>query len=195
MPHFASPGMNVLDQPAYADYLIAPYYQQLFVLGEYRELLQKLISQLKFANKPLVAEVLAIFFMRFVFARISLFEDIPDTIVPVPLSNRRYAKRGYNQARLLSRSLSRMSKIRHFDALKRIKNTKKQTELGREERLNNTLDAFALCRPISCKHIVLVDDVITTGATINEACKAIVKVYPDVHISVWAMAIAPSPKR
>lgn len=99
----------------------------------------------------------------------------PVTVIPIPLSHARLRERGYNQSYEICRSATKIigCEIR-TDVLLRTRNTKRQTELTRRERLTNLQGAFAVQNPgvLAGKHIVLVDDVTTTGATLQEASKA-----------------------
>jgi ComF family protein len=100
-------------------------------------------------------------------------------IVPVPLHKKREYRRGYNQSLMFANGISIVNPsipvIPH--ALKRIKNTRTQTALNRDRRHANIAGAFALANGaeefIKDKHILLVDDVVTTGVTTDEAAKAL----------------------
>ncbi len=188
LPLFPSPGHNLLDFDKVYDNLDAPAYESLYALGEYNGIIKGLINQLKFSNKPLAASVLVSFFERYMFARLSLNQAIPEALVPIPLSNARYIARQYNQSRLLSQKLAKQLDIKSLDVLTRIKNTKQQSSLNKEERAHNIQDAFILSSKITVGSLAIVDDVITTGATVNEACKVIKQAYPDISVSVWCMA-------
>jgi ComF family protein len=100
-------------------------------------------------------------------------------ILPVPLHKIRQRQRGYNQSTVLAKSISQ-----HFQLpllvknLIRIRPTDSQAKLkGRKERQKNVKNAFRVVNPISLKdkHIILVDDVFTTGATVNECSKTLKK--------------------
>jgi ComF family protein len=95
-----------------------------------------------------------------------------DVIVPVPLSKARRRSRGYNQASLLARELSRCTGVPLADALRRVGHAKPQASSATaEERRSNVVGAFELARPgkVAARCILLIDDVATTGATLN-AC-------------------------
>ncbi len=95
--------------------------------------------------------------------------DGADAVVPVPLHRARERKRGFNQARELARHLD----VPLFDALMRIRRTAAQADLPGNRRTANVTGAFALCKGVVVDDLVLVlvDDVTTTGATLN-ACAA-----------------------
>ncbi len=109
------------------------------------------------------------------------------TIVPVPLHKRRFAWRGFNQAELIAKYISHdlYNKI-DVDLVKRIKFTRPQTTLKKEKRLENIQNAFAVTKPIFGKYL-LVDDVATTGATLNEIAKLLKK---SGATEVWAVTLA-----
>ncbi|MFC4698641.1 ComF family protein [Glaciecola siphonariae] len=189
--HFEVPGFDLLEKPSVSEHLVSPYYHHLYALGKYEGILKALINRLKFSKEPLAAQVLSRFFVDYIYPRMAHTSELPEVLVPVPLSKWRYAQRGYNQARLLAHALGKRCDLPVYDCVKRLRHTKAQSELNREQRLENIHDAFALCSSIEYKHIALVDDVVTTGATINSACKAIVASYPDITVSVWSMALSP----
>lgn len=103
--------------------------------------------------------------------------DLPRDIiaVPVPLHRFKYNKRGFNQSELIARYLSRRLNIPGADVLVRTKNTKNQVGLQRSERLGNMVDAFRCIDEefIFGKNILLIDDVFTTGATLNECARVL----------------------
>lgn len=96
-------------------------------------------------------------------------------VIPVPLSLERLAQRGFNQSLLLAQNLS--PQHTRFDVLLRLRDTTSQRGLARRERLHNLRDAFAV-NPLQAaslrnQHVVLVDDVMTTGASLQMAAKAL----------------------
>lgn len=101
-----------------------------------------------------------------------------DCIIPVPLHASRFRERGFNQSAVYAEAISRITGIEwHAGWLKRSRYTKTQTRLSAEERQDNVRDAFTVRRSdrIEGRSLLLVDDVITSGATINScarACKA-----------------------
>lgn len=115
-----------------------------------------------------------------------------DMIMPVPLHVKRLRQRGFNQALLLAHRIS----VRHgitlfYDNLARVRPTRPQVELTGEERIKNVAGAFALRSPekIKDKHILLIDDVFTTGATMN-ACAAVLKHAGASQVTACTLARA-----
>jgi ComF family protein len=118
------------------------------------------------------------------------FDDI-DYLVPVPLHWRRQLKRGYNQSQLLCEAIAeKMNKPIVRNNLYRKKYTTSQTHKNRLNRLENMQGVFAVRRPqqFENKHILLVDDILTTGAT-TEACYSALATIPDLTISVAVLAV------
>lgn len=100
-----------------------------------------------------------------------------DLVVPVPLNRSHYRERGYNQSSLIARPLARSLGLPFTDsALKRIRETSPQFKLNAEERIKNVKDAFyGNPANIKGKGVLIIDDVITTGATMENCSKALVE--------------------
>lgn len=96
-----------------------------------------------------------------------------DAFVPVPLHTSRRRERGYNQSELLARVLSRHTKVPMRNWLKRVRHTEQQAHLGAHDRRANVKDAFVADAGVHAKRIALVDDVLTTGATLAECALAL----------------------
>ncbi len=115
----------------------------------------------------------------------------PDTVlVPVPLHRWRLWKRGFNQAALLARAVSRRTgSPLAVDALVRVKPTQSSQGMGRRARADNVRGAFAVARPerIKDKEIILIDDVLTTGATAEACTTALLRAGArGVRVLTWA---------
>lgn len=113
-----------------------------------------------------------------------------DAVVPVPLHPERLRKRGYNQAACFAEGLAAALNVPHLpEAIRRLSATETQTRKNRSERWENVEAIFALhaAEALAGKHILLVDDVITTGATI-EACAAPLLQLEGTSVSVVSLA-------
>lgn len=119
------------------------------------------------------------------------FDDI-DLLVPVPLHWIRRLSRGYNQSELLCRGIGQiLERPVNIRALVRHRHTDKQSQQAASDREKNVKDAFSLRHPddLRGKHILLVDDVLTTGATLGSCCDALSSLS-DLKISIATLSIA-----
>jgi ComF family protein len=98
-----------------------------------------------------------------------------DAVVPVPLHPLRRREREFNQAEVLCRELARKNNLAFCEALERLRYTVTQTHFDRRRRMQNLRDAFGLRRnaPVQGKDLLLVDDVLTTGSTLDECARVL----------------------
>lgn len=152
-------------------------------------ILQEVHHALKYGNRPAyglaLGEILGAALLR-------IFRPQPDVIVPVPLHASRLYERGYNQSERLAAGISRMLHVA-VDAslLVRTRSTRSQTALSREDRWKNLSDAFETPVPeaLEGRRVLLVDDVLTTGATCGAAARAL-KDAGAVCVDLAALALA-----
>jgi len=115
-----------------------------------------------------------------------------DTLIPVPLHPRKERKRGYNQSEQIAKGFAGIYGC-DIDrtTLRRIADTKSQTSMATYERHINVDKIFTLTNPtlLTGKHILLIDDVITTGAT-TSACLDVLTTIPEIKISIFSLSIA-----
>ena len=141
----------------------------------YNEFAQKTVLAFKFGDRTDLTKIFAKWMLA---ASFDILKDGVDLIVPVPLSYLRLLKRRYNQSALLAKELSLLTGIeKNFSALVKIKNTKPQSLLKSNARLKNVKGAYKVKHPqsIKGKKILLIDDVMTTGSTLNECAKTLLK--------------------
>jgi competence protein ComFC len=152
----------------------------------------KIIHHFKYRRKTRLAHLLGRAMAGIITADHILSQS--DFLAPVPLFWWKKIRRGYNQANILSRIASTETGIRLEYLLKRIKNTKTQTRLSAEERRKNVSQAFALnSDDIRGKKVLLIDDVLTTGATLRE-CAYVLKEHGASAVYSCVAAITPDKK-
>lgn len=141
--------------------------------GFYTAELARLIQELKFHGKSNLVKLLAPLLTAVFFE--SWRRDDFDLIVPVPLHAKRRRERGYNQSELLAKALARQVAIPFHAGLIRVRPTLPQVGLSHSERTENVRKAFRCARtlPVSKQRILLIDDVMTTGATVASAARAL----------------------
>lgn len=169
-----------------------PAWQRMVIIGRYNEPLSGLIHRFKFQNQWFLDRTLArLLFLAVLQARRTHNLPLPELILPVPLHQHRHWWRGYNQTQLLTQYLSRWLNIpteNHF--IQRIKHTPSQRGLTAQSRRKNLKNAFKIHRTFQqyqYRSVALVDDVITTGSTLNEIAKLLRKAGVE-HIQVWGLA-------
>lgn len=173
----------------------------IFPLYDYRHPpIKKSIHLLKYKGKKILARTFAeIMHPRILeeLADLRLMQNFYDPIlIPIPLSKRRYRERGYNQSELICRNLVRLDREENFklekDILIKHKETIHQARIkDRKERFKNLKGSFSIntenTDKIKNKNIILIDDVFTTGATLNEA-KKILKKFGAKKIIAFTIA-------
>lgn len=154
-------------------------------LFDYRNKLTKqAIWEIKYRKDEKITAVLCALFYEFILDELvdkALFCDFKKPIIiPIPISKNRLKERGYNQCSLIVKEIARIDNNNNFtlceNALEKIKDLESQTSVkGRNERLKNIKGCFAVRDPEKIKNanIILIDDVITTGATMSEAKKTL----------------------
>ena len=153
-----------------------PHYTQGFTLVLYQESTRTIFHQIKYGKKPWL---LNIFSERLKGFASRLDMNHYDLFVPVPLDPKRERDRGFNQSKLIAQILKRYTKspICVESVLMKKKKTNPQSRLRRLERLDNLNNAFAVRnrKRLDGKRVLVVDDVFTTGSTVNECAKELKK--------------------
>lgn len=167
--------------------LNAVYVMLHFVKGG---MVQNMVHRLKYRNSPKIGNKLGELAGKQL-AEADNYRDI-DLIIPVPLHPRKLKQRGYNQSAKFAEGLAlKLNKPVDVVNLYRLKHTGTQTLKSRFSRYENMKDVFDVLdtETLAGKHILLVDDIITTGSTIEACAQALLKI-PGVKISVAAIAYA-----
>jgi ComF family protein len=166
-----------------------PAFDLLFALYAYQPPITKWIMELKFQEKLIYARVLGELLAETIKNRWYNNTPLPQCIIPIPLHTKRLQERGYNQALEIAKTLAKSLNIPINNAASRIKFTQPQARLRRNERAKNVKNAFKINKQIANLHIAVVDDVITTGQTLQAFCLALKKAGAK-RIDVWCCAKA-----
>lgn len=159
-----------------------PWFDEAWIPCPFEEPLRSLIHQFKYQQSLYLTGLLTHLMLKVLPVDIK-----PDCLIPVPLHPERMKMRGFNQAALLARNLSRKTGIAcDLYNSHKIIHTKPQAGLSRKTRLLNLRQVFTV-KPIQAKHIVIVDDLMTTGSTVNGLSR-LFKEQGVERISVWCCA-------
>lgn len=166
-----------------------PKFDHAFAAWRYQADIPGLVQRFKLGGKLAIGRVLAEQMAQQIEARGLV---LPELLIPVPLHPRRLQARGFDQAWEIARVLGQRLGIpvqRH--AMVRLRDTATQTGLKRRERRSNVFRAFAVGRPwpAHVRRVALIDDVMTTGATL-EACARVLKRAGATEVAAWSLARA-----
>lgn len=156
------------------------YFDELIYYFRYEGIIRKLILDYKFNEKSYLYKT----FSSFLTKDEKIFEKIQkyDTIIPVPISKKRKKDRGYNQSMLIAKEISLKTKVNLLNnCLIKTKNIVEQSKLNKEDRLENIQGVYELKNKqiIENKKILLIDDIYTTGSTVNECSKILKQGNPN----------------
>ena len=171
-----------------------PEYDRARAAAHFDGVVRRLVHEFKYADRQDARRM----FGTWLAACASAFLHEAELIVPVPLSRRRLLARRYNQAALLAQELSRVSGVpANPFLLERLRHTTPQIGLTYNQRKQNVSGAFSLSErhrsAVAGRRILLVDDVITTGATV-EACARVLKQAGAAQVDVVALALVVRPQ-
>jgi ComF family protein len=162
-------------------------FQKVIRLATYHPPLPRLVHRMKYEHQWPLGEHLADRLLAQ--ERVKGILHGAEVLVAVPLHRMRQISRGYNQAAVIASRLGKLCDIQRARPLVRLRNTETQTNLhSRAKRVENLKGAFALVnpKPVTGKHVVLVDDVMTSGATLQAAGRALLEARPA---SLCAMVV------
>ncbi len=151
--------------------------QRLVSVSDYTPPLSLLVHQLKFTRRSEIAAALArLLLQEVLMARRSTGLPLPDRIVSVPLWSRRHWRRGFNQSDLLCQPLAHwLGCAWDSQTITRVRATATQHHLSAGLRKRNLKNAFRLELPVQGLHMVIVDDVVTTGSTVAEIAQLLLR--------------------
>lgn len=164
------------------------YFNELMYIFKYEGKIRKLILDYKFNEKSYIY----LTFVNFLLKNEKIFENIKnyDTIIPVPISKKRLKTRGYNQSLLIAREIANKTNLELLNnCLFKTKNIIEQSKLNKEDRIKNIQGVYELQNKqlIENKKILLIDDIYTTGSTVNE-CSKILRQGNPTEIGVLVLA-------
>ncbi|HOJ10370.1 MAG TPA: ComF family protein [Clostridiales bacterium] len=166
------------------------YFDRVFCVFEYSGYVREAIVRYKYFGKSHYYKTFAAL-LADKLKRITCSGDF-NVILSVPLHKHKERKRGYNQSRLISKELSRIMQVpERSELLERIKNTPAQSLLHKNERYLNIKNAFKVTDVLEVKgkSILLIDDVLTTGNTLNE-CSRVLKEAGAKKVDIAVIAVA-----
>lgn len=154
--------------------------EDIFVLFDYgHKAVRQLVKAIKYKNNRDLRKKIAILLYEDIVdisSETALFEGSPPILVPMPMSKKEKRKKGFNQCEELVREIKRLGGDNieiSYNTLKKVKETKRQTKLSREERLTNVENSMKSDKDLANKNIIVLDDVYTTGASLIEARRAL----------------------
>ena len=164
------------------------YFNEHLYIFEYEGIIRRIILKYKFEDKAYLYKT----FVNFLLKNKNFFEFIKkyDTIIPVPISRKRRALRGYNQSELIVKEIANFTNLKEeSDCLFKIKNVIEQSKLNKEERQKNIQGVYELRNKekLYKNKILLVDDIYTTGSTVNECSKVLRGAKPK-QIGIFTIA-------
>ena len=188
IPFVYDPGPGLLSMEAIAD---PPAYARARAAVRYDDVARTLVHALKYQDRTDLAPAMGRWMAR---AGSELLEEA-DVLVPVPLHWRRAWSRRYNQSGALARVIEQQTGVKvASEALQRVRPTQQQIGLTRSQRADNVQGAFKVAADrqseIQGRHVILVDDVLTTGATVDACARALLRAKAaSVDVLVFARVV------
>jgi len=164
-----------------------PLWRELYCVGDYQPPLSNYVHQLKFSQQLHQADLLAQLLVERIDVKV-------DAITYVPLHWRRQFWRGFNQSEWLALALAKRLNIPCVSMFQRTRATRSQLGMDRSERQKNLRDAFCLKAPLNDRSIAIVDDVVTTGSTVQQLCKLLLDAGAK-SVDIYCVCRTPEPNR
>jgi len=146
-------------------------------LYKYEDIIRNVLIKYKFQNKPYLYKTFAKMIINN--KKICGFLKKYDIIIPIPISNKRKIQRGYNQSYLISKQIAKCTNLKcESKCLIKQKNTIEQSKLNKEQRKTNVQGAYKIIskEKLINKSVLLLDDIYTTGSTVNECSKILKRI-------------------
>jgi len=159
------------------------YFDRIITGFEYKFPLDQILHQIKYQGKLEYSTVLSQLFWNTIAIHL---HKLPDVIIPVPLHHSKHKLRGFNQVYELLREFKDLYPQVPIIKAIRNKETLQQANLNRQQRITNLAGAFKIDFPLNNKHVTIVDDVVTTGTTVNELAK-LCKDMGAHQVDVWCL--------
>lgn len=156
--------MPVSEQRCGRCLLSSPLWSRLYCVGDYQAPLASYVHRLKYSGQFWHAKTLALLLTPYITSK-------PDLITFVPLHWQRFLYRGYNQSQHLAWEISKHINVSCCGLFRKVRATAHQQGLSKKQRERNIRQSFALCKTINHKHVAIVDDVLTTGSTVEPLCQ------------------------
>lgn len=164
-----------------------PYFDRSISLFSYQPPVSQLIQSLKFSHQLSIASALGQLLAEKILAD---SPSLPDLLIPVPLHRKRQRQRGFNQSMEIARTLAKILNIPVKPMIcSRVRATTSQSLLKAEQRPKNVRHAFQVHHNLEGKYVAVVDDVVTTGSTVNELSR-VLKRHGARQVDIWSIARA-----
>ena len=184
---------GLIDAPQLVEDVVCSF--PVYTLSSYDSLMSDIIRIVKY--RPSLKLLLLLTEQCQKFGRLKTLIDRDDILIPVPMHSDRQLKRGFNQAELLAEKFALAAGCRFSPALERIRATRPQADCDEKDRQSNLEGAFSIGRGLirdmfAGRHLILVDDVVTTGSTLQKCREAL---QPLAPAKVSALAVSHSFRR
>jgi len=164
-------------------------FSKLLFVNSFEGLAKEIIHALKYEGLIDIAQILGVKMAQILLANITKKEKQEIVLIPVPLFFLKRFKRGFNQSELLAKVINQKTNIPLRKVVFRVKNTKSQTQLDVQKRKQNIASSFILAPSLKKKDyqnkiLIIVDDVYTSGSTLNEVAKILKQLRPK---AIWGL--------
>jgi len=162
------------------------YYKKCKTIVKYKDIIVTLVHMFKYNKREDIGDyIIKEMIDRFPYENVKF-----DYISNVPMHSIRHLLRNFDHSRYLAKGISKQKNIPYKTFIKKTKYIKSQTKFSHEDRFNNILNSFRLITKdnLKGKNILIIDDVITTGATLNEYAKILSKTQANIYLLVYADA-------